>query len=48
VLVNGLPADLGVEPAVLCPAVAALAALVHGPLLVLLDEPTHGAILHRG
>jgi hypothetical protein len=48
VLVNGLPPDRGVEAAVLRPAVTTLAALVHRPLLVLLDEPTHGAILHRG
>jgi hypothetical protein len=48
VLVNGLSPDGDVEPAVLCPAVAALAALVHRPLLVLLDEPAHGAILHCG
>jgi hypothetical protein len=45
VLVDGLSPYLGVEPAVLRPAVAALAALVHRPLLVLLDEPAHRATL---
>src|SRR5262249_53454905 len=44
-VIDRLVPDLDFEPAVPGLAVAALAALVHGPLPVLLDEPAHRAIL---
>src|SRR5690349_19042749 len=43
-LVDRLFPDLDLQPAVPGLAMAALAALVHGPLPVLLDEPAHRAI----